>query len=460
MNARPPLKVHRLSKDFRIYADPADRAKDWILPGRPRRFKMFRALDDVSFDLRPGEVFGVLGKNGAGKSTLLKILTGTMPASGGSFSLSGRIVSLLELGTGFDPALTGRRNLAHSAELMGFPPRYLKERLADIEAFAELGEFFDRPLQTYSSGMISRLSFALVVFLECDVLILDEVLAVGDVYFQRKCFHRLKALKEKGTAVVLVTHNLTVVNEFCDRALVLEGGKVSFLGGAGDAIREYMRRERIDSTSPARGPVPLKRISTVDAESLSWPRERAFRAPPEEEKRPGGKARCVRLALCGEDANPCAVFQQGDWAALFVEYQLTGGAGPLVAQVSLANSRDLLVMAKSTLMDHGPEVRIQGKPGDLIRVKQSIKCDLLPGDYILSVFLKEMDEPDFERALLLDHESIERLQRPIAGASRAAHFSVTLRRNGMSLRHHGVCNLPGESAAAVIFAPDEKLLPK
>jgi lipopolysaccharide transport system ATP-binding protein len=237
----PVLEVVGLSKAYEIYARPIDRLKQTLFAGRRSYFQSFDALADVSFSVRPGEAIAVLGRNGAGKSTLLQLLAGTLHPSAGSLAIRGRVAALLELGAGFNPELTGRRNVFINAAILGIKRSEIEERFDEIEAFAEIGAFIDRPVKTYSSGMLVRLAFAVHVLLEPDVLLVDEALAVGDAAFQIKCISAMKALLAKGTAVVLVTHGIETARSFCERAIWLHEGRVQAAGDVADVSSRYMR---------------------------------------------------------------------------------------------------------------------------------------------------------------------------------------------------------------------------
>lgn len=233
------VSVRDLSKRFKLYANPWHRALEWVTLGRVVRHDEFWALRDVSLDVRRGECLGIIGVNGAGKSTLLKILSRTLHPTHGTFEVKGRLVSLLELGTGFHVDLTGRQNLYQSAALLGFPESYIRTRLAEILDFAEIGEFIDQPVRRYSSGMFVRLAFSLFAHLEPDVYIVDEALAVGDVFFQQKCFRRFAELKAAGCTILFVTHDMAAISHLCDRALLLSGGKVVADGDPMSVVHDY-----------------------------------------------------------------------------------------------------------------------------------------------------------------------------------------------------------------------------
>jgi lipopolysaccharide transport system ATP-binding protein len=233
------VRADQLGKRFKLYARPWDRAVEWASAGRSSRHHDFWALRGVSFAIERGECFGVLGPNGAGKTTLLRLLSGILQPSEGSFQVAARAVySLLELGTGLHPDLTGAENVRESARLLGLPP-VGAQRLEQIRAFADIGEFFDRSVRFYSSGMLARLGFALFAYLEPELLIVDETLSVGDQRFQQKCVERIDALREGGTAFLFVSHDTQMVRRLCRRALVLHHGQPVFVGDAEEAVERY-----------------------------------------------------------------------------------------------------------------------------------------------------------------------------------------------------------------------------
>jgi ABC-type polysaccharide/polyol phosphate transport system ATPase subunit len=233
------ISVRGLSKLYKLYQRPWDRVVEWVTGGRAVRHKDFWALEGVSFEVMRGECLGIIGVNGAGKSTLLKILARALYPTRGEFEVKGRIASLLELGTGFHPELTGRQNIFESARLLGFPEAEVRDRLPAILDFAEIGEFIDRPVKQYSSGMFVRLAFSLFAHLEPDVYIVDEALSVGDVFFQQKCFARFRELRERGCTILLVSHDMEAITYLCDRAVLLHAGKCASDGDARSVVHDY-----------------------------------------------------------------------------------------------------------------------------------------------------------------------------------------------------------------------------
>ena len=232
MSSEIAINVANLSKCYQIYDHPRDRLKQFVLPrmqqliGRqPRQYyREFWALKDVSFDVKKGETVGVIGRNGSGKSTLLQIITGTLAPTSGSVTTHGRIAALLELGSGFNPEFTGRENVYLTGGLLGLSTAQINEKFDAIAAFADIGEFIDQPVKTYSSGMYARLAFSIAINVDPEVLIVDEALAVGDARFVAKCMRRIKDIQERGTSILFVSHDVGSVRTLCERAIWLDKG--------------------------------------------------------------------------------------------------------------------------------------------------------------------------------------------------------------------------------------------
>jgi lipopolysaccharide transport system ATP-binding protein len=278
------VRVSRLGKSFRVYPRPSHRLIEWASAGRARRHSEFWALRNIDFEVRAGECVGVIGPNGSGKSTLLRILAGTLAPTEGEFSVRGRVLSLLELGTGFNAELTGRENILNTAQLLGLPDEYAGSRMKDIENFADLGEFIDRPVKIYSTGMTVRLAFSIFAFFEPDVLIIDEALAVGDAAFQRKCFRRMEELTgDSNRAVILVSHDLQSIIKLCRRAYWLDHGAIRLSGDPTSVVQEYLRETFANDRAslpapvlPASRPVSDFRTRELTDWSASEPAEAAI----------------------------------------------------------------------------------------------------------------------------------------------------------------------------------------
>ena len=233
------VTVENVSKNYRIYSKPSDRLRELFF--RKKKFhKDFWALKNVSLRVKQGSTFGVIGENGSGKSTLLQIIAGTLQPTQGTITLSGRVAALLELGAGFNPEFTGRENVFLNAAIMGLSPQETLEKLPEIERFAEIGSFINQPVKTYSSGMYVRLAFAVSINVQPEILLVDESLSVGDIYFQQRCMRKIRQMKQDGKTIVLVSHDMAAVKNLCDSALWLEHGEVMRMGPPDDVAGQYL----------------------------------------------------------------------------------------------------------------------------------------------------------------------------------------------------------------------------
>lgn len=238
MSRENAVSVKNLTKIFRIYSHASDRLKEALSLTKKRYSSEFMALNDINFEIKKGEFFGVIGRNGAGKSTLLKLLSKELTPTAGQIEINGRI-SLLQIGVGFDPELSGYENAIFAARVMGFTDQEMPEVIKKIEEFADIGEFFRHPVKTYSSGMYSRLSFSTAINVDPEILIVDEVLAVGDIRFSQKCLRKMHEFKEQGKTVILVTHDTGSISVFCDRAMWIKDGQIYEIGDAKQVSEDY-----------------------------------------------------------------------------------------------------------------------------------------------------------------------------------------------------------------------------
>jgi lipopolysaccharide transport system ATP-binding protein len=247
MSYETVISVDNLSKNYEIYATPGDRLKQLFLPklrntiglNHKSYCSLFPALSNVSFSISQGETFGIVGKNGSGKSTLLQMLCGTLAASSGKISVKGKVAALLELGAGFNPEFTGRENVYMNGRLFGLSNKEIDARFDLIAAFADIGDFIEKPVKTYSSGMYVRLAFAVIAHVDADILIVDEALSVGDAYFVQKCMRFLRQFMDKGT-LLFVSHDIGAVTNLCSRALWLEKGCVKEIGKPKEIVKHYL----------------------------------------------------------------------------------------------------------------------------------------------------------------------------------------------------------------------------
>ena len=255
------IQVDKVSKEYRLYDSKRDRLKEALSISHKQYSKTFHALKDISFDVKRGETVGIIGSNGSGKSTLLKILTGVISASSGEMKVNGKISALLELGAGFNPEYTGIENIYLNGIMMGYSEEEMAAKIDSIVDFAQIGEHIHQPLKTYSSGMFARLAFAVAINVEPDILIVDEALSVGDVFFQNKCFRKFAELQDKGVTILFVSHDIESVKQMCSRAIWIEKGQQKMVGDSKEVCNAYARSILLKSNEEA---------STIEIEHGSY----------------------------------------------------------------------------------------------------------------------------------------------------------------------------------------------
>lgn len=331
------IRVSRLSKCYHLYDVPRDRLKQFVFPrlqrlvGQvPRKyFREFWALKDVSFEIKKGETVGIIGRNGSGKSTLLQIICGTLHPSEGHIEVNGRVAALLELGSGFNPEFTGRENVFMNAGVLGLSRQQTDARFADIEAFADIGDFIDQPVKTYSSGMMVRLAFAVIAHVDADILVIDEALAVGDAFFTQKCMRFLRTFMKNGT-VLFVSHDTGSVKNLCNHAIWLEKGKVLQEGSPKDVCELYLQafyeaQQGKGSTTKLKAikdqdttrPLKDQRLEFINASNLRNDLQ-IFEFDPEAASFGKGGAQIHSVRLLDENEHPLAWIVGGERVTLRV----------------------------------------------------------------------------------------------------------------------------------------------
>lgn len=240
MEDKNAIEVRNIKKAFRVYLDRSNNIKDFIIHGNRRRYEQRSVLKGISFEVKKGEAVGLIGHNGCGKSTTLKLLTKIMYPDSGSIEMKGRVSSLIELGAGFHPDMSGRENIYINASIFGLSKKEIDSRVDDIIAFSELEDFIDNPVRTYSSGMYMRLAFAVAINVDADILLIDEILAVGDTNFQTKCFNKMREIKANGVTIVLVSHDSNMIEKFCTKAIWIDKGHIAKIGKAAEVVDAYL----------------------------------------------------------------------------------------------------------------------------------------------------------------------------------------------------------------------------
>lgn len=359
---RALLQADSVGKEYKLYASPRDRLLA-LLTGRQRHVSHW-ALRDVSFSLGRGQCLGVIGDNGAGKSSLLKLVAGTLQPTRGTFKRIGRVTAILELGAGFHPDFTGRENLAFGGSLIGITPAEMAALEASIIAFSELGGAIDRPVKTYSSGMVVRLAFALVTAIVPDVLIIDEALAVGDQHFQRKCIERIGAYRESGCTILFCSHSLYHVRQLCDTVLWLDKGATKALGDTDAVLAAYEAHVRVQDAAER---TPARLSPTPEAAPL-----------------PGHlRAKIVSVTVAGlAPGDPPALLQPD--LCITVHAQCLDNMGPSIG-VMIEQHQGVGIASVAT---HADKVHPQRLADGSWRTTLTFTdLPLNSGDYVLSVYL-------------------------------------------------------------------------
>lgn len=460
------LSVRHLSKSYRLWSSPAGRLKAPLLAAlgnalppasslsrrlyqrAARYFREFQALRDVTFDLPRGEILGVIGINGSGKSTLLQLIAGTLSPSEGETRARGRVTALLELGSGFNPEFTGRENVYLNGAILGIDREAIQKKFMDIAAFADIGEFMDQPVKTYSSGMVVRLAFAVQVLLEPDLLVVDEALAVGDIFFTQKCYAHMRGLIDRGVSIILATHDLSAVNRFCRRCLVLHHGAARYLGPAAEATKYYqmmIQREKTTDEAEDRPPVTAggqpggKRAP----DPLSWPEGSLFTSLTDDLQVGNGGARCTRYALCNSLGEVQNIFEQGETATFFYEFEVLRDLEVPSGGVSIQDRTGMEVHTKHFLQTSS-EPPLQVPAGSRLRYRQTIRMDLGCGEYTFNMGLFQVPLSLYRKGHIYDVD-FRRGHVRICQTDEFGPFSVILRRRfeGFQLTHWGVADLPG-----------------
>jgi len=402
------ITVSNLGKCYKLYDDPWGRATEWVTRGRIRRHTPFWALRGVSFDVARGECLGVVGANGAGKSTLLKMLTGAIYSTEGSFEVKGRVLSLIELGTGVNQELTGRQNVFHTSRLLAFPPGYAKERVGAIEAFADIGAFFDRPVKLYSSGMKARLGFSMFVNMQPDVFIVDEVLSVGDVFFKQRCAARIREMLDGGMTMLFVSHDVGAIEHLCSQAIFLKEGRCEYLGAPDETITRYnadmqvSKGNRWSSAQKAEKAEKAREAPSVATaeEDAASDVERGNILPQEAERTGEGRVRleAVRVTNArGRDALHATV---GERLIFHLLLEARDHVTSPTAGVLLYDRFGTLIFGggTGTLRHELPDM----SPGDRVIVRLDVTMSMRAGQYSFHAGVSEPVERNVMQAVFQD----------------------------------------------------------
>lgn len=404
MSSETAVSVGDVGKTYYIYDSPPDALlrqihtqlasqrglprdlRAWLRRRAGRYGRRFDALRDVTFEVRRGESLGIIGRNGSGKSTLLQIVAGTLTPTRGRVDVAGRVAALLELGSGFNPEFSGRENLLLNGMILGAGPEEMKRRLPEIVEFAEIGDFLDQPVKTYSSGMMLRLAFAVQISLVPDVLIVDEALSVGDIFFAQKCARRIKELQSRGTTILFVSHDMALVRDLCERAVYLRHGRVAYAGPKDRAIALYFQSGADEARS---APIAPGEPGTTAAAPLARLKQQALWAA--DEAVAAGGDRLVAVSAVDAEGRPALSVALGEPITFRVLYQNLSGR-PLHVAVVLKNRYDQVIFSGGSYTHQlqPPSLR----PGEHGGFELTVTCMIEAGQYTFLVALALAGAPN------------------------------------------------------------------
>ena len=381
------ISVQDVSKKFKVYYDKGTSLKEKVLFRNRRRYEEREVLKNISFQVRKGEAIGIVGHNGCGKSTLLKLLTKIMYPDGGSIATEGRISALIELGAGFHPDMSGRENIYTNAAIFGLSRTEIDRRLDQIIEFSELREYIDNPVRTYSSGMYMRLAFSVAINVDADILLVDEILAVGDASFQAKCFNRLREIKAGGTTIVIVSHSLGQIEQICDRSIWVHEGKIQMDGCPRDVHPVYL---------DYMGKQFLEHIDTHDLEQEKMDqkgeeqKELSQKEAPEENSLQGktrwgnGAARFTKICCLDGEGKERESFLTGEKMTIQMDYQVYGDLKNPACGIGIFRNDGVNCYGVNTKIDHISGLNLHNKGTICFAIDANF---LLPGAYTLDVAL-------------------------------------------------------------------------
>ena len=403
------ISVRDITKSFKVYFDKGHNIKERVLYRGRGRFERRQVLDGISFDVRKGEAIGLIGSNGCGKSTTLKLLTQIMYPDSGTITLKGRVSALIELGAGFHPDMSGRENIYTNAAIFGLSRHEGDECIDDIIAFSELEEFIDNPVRTYSSGMYMRLAFSVAINVRADILLIDEILAVGDAAFQAKCFNKLREIKGKGTTIVIVSHSLSQIEQICERSIWIMDGKIHMAGLPRDVHAEYMAfmSEKVEQTRVSEAAaVQETRQEEPEEEQAAEEGEAAADAPAAEEKapepaeeeidpqKPNGKrwgsreAEMTSVELINAAGEPQTVFDPQEDITVRIRSRAKVRLTDVVLGLAIYRTDGTYIYGTNSLIDKVGVVTLEGKQTILLKMQH---VGLNQGEYAVDLALHRPD---------------------------------------------------------------------
>lgn len=438
------VRVNNISKMYKLYNRPFDRIKEILLPGKRLYHREFYAVKNLSFEVKRGEVMGIVGVNGSGKSTLLKMITGVLTPTSGSIEVKGRIAALLELGAGFNPEFTGMENIFLQGSIMGYSRSEMEQKVEEIVSFADIGEFIHQPVKTYSSGMFVRLAFAVNSCVEPDVLIVDEALSVGDFYFVQKCYRKIEETIQNGTAVIFVTHNMADMVKFCNQAVLLSHGVCLYKDDPLFIMQKYLSMQRSGGDYDEQADICEAKHETAESYGSieNWPDKGCFIDVSGALIEGNGCLKCLGVAVLNERGLPSATFMMGEEAAFFYEYLVVRDMDVPLFGIDIIDSKNNIVHGKHSLHCGVPSVGPL-KKGTVLRCKQKIRLSVAPGMYTTVIGVSMLREEYYQMADVTSYSELSSYMQRVISISKAFEFSVIEKKEGMAVPFHGMCDLGG-----------------
>lgn len=375
------IKVNDVTKVYQLYSKPVDRLKESLSITKKSYHKDYYALKKVNFDVKEGECVGLLGVNGAGKSTILKIITGVLNPTSGNIEINGKISALLELGAGFNPEYTGIENIYMNGTLMGFSRAEINEKMDNILEFADIGDFVNQPVKTYSSGMFVRLAFAVAINIDPEILIVDEALSVGDVFFQAKCYKKFDEFKKAGKTILLVTHSLSSVAKYCDRAIILDKGEKLSEGEPAEMIDLYKKvlvKQNKENTAKIKKESANNKIS-AKGEKL-WKTQ--IVTNPKINSYGNGVAEIIDFLLADDLENPTNQILKGGECIIKMKVKFNRDTEDPIFAVTVVNLQGTEVCGTNTMYEGINTGSVKAGETRIVEFKQ--KLNLAGGEYLIS----------------------------------------------------------------------------
>lgn len=383
------IEVKNISKKFKVYLDKGHTLKEKILFRKRRSYEERKVLRGISFNVKRGEAIGLIGHNGCGKSTTLKLLSRIMYPDSGEIVMEGRVSSLIELGAGFHPDMSGKENIYINASIFGLTKKEIDRRLDDIIAFSELEEYIDNPVRTYSSGMYMRLAFAVAINVDADILLIDEILAVGDAGFQVKCFNRLKKIKAAGTTIVIVSHSMGQIEQICDRSIWIHEGRIRAEGKPKDVdmqYLDYMGEERQAIAEKEQRREEAKQVSETEIEQEQEQEQEGEGQKEEVKKRWGnGKARIEKITLLKGNGQQGVGFKTEDSMKICIDYSVNEPVRDAVFGIGVFRVDGVHCYGTNTHIDQIETFDLT--EGGTVYFSVPV-LNLLPGSYTLDVAIE------------------------------------------------------------------------